>query len=123
MAPALPLLVLAIWVAPYRLRRIIAFSIRGRIRAAAASRSSSRGSPSATAALIGQGIGGSRQKLFYLPESHTDFIFAIVGEELGFVGAVAIVALFVVLIWRGLRVGLRAPDAVRRATWRSASPC
>src|SRR2546426_9971869 len=46
-----------------------------------------------------------------LPESHTDFIFAIVGEELGFVGAVAIVALFAVLIWRGLRIGLRAPDA------------
>ena len=60
--------------------------------------------------LTGQGIGGSRQKLFYLPESHTDFIFAIVGEELGFLGAVALVGLFAVLIWRGLRVGLRAPD-------------
>ena len=57
------------------------------------------------------GIGASRQKLFYLPESHTDFIFAIFGEELGFVGAMAIIALFVVLIWRGLRIGLRAPDA------------
>ena len=41
--------------------------------------------------IFGQGIGGSRQKLFYLPESHTDFIFAIVGEELGFIGAVAVV--------------------------------
>src|SRR5205814_1814855 len=60
--------------------------------------------------IFGQGIGASRQKLFYLPESHTDFIFAILGEELGFVGALAIVALFVVLIWRGLRIGLRAPD-------------
>ncbi len=57
-----------------------------RIRAAAAFRSSSPGWPSAAAA-FGRGIGGSRQKLFYLPESHTDFIFAIVGEELGFVGA------------------------------------
>src|SRR5438445_25612 len=45
-----------------------------------------------------------------LPGSHTDFIFAIVGEELGLVGALTIVALFVVLIWRGLRIGLRAPD-------------
>src|SRR5947208_4202456 len=44
-------------------------------------------------------------------ESHTDFIFAIVGEELGFIGAVAVVALFAVLVWRGLRIGLRAPDA------------
>src|SRR5205814_8066539 len=61
--------------------------------------------------LVGQGFGGSRQKLFYLPESHTDYAFAIIGEELGFVGATAIVGLFVVLIWRGLRIGLRAPDA------------
>ncbi|PYM37603.1 MAG: stage V sporulation protein E, partial [Candidatus Rokuibacteriota bacterium] len=60
--------------------------------------------------LLGQGIGGSTQKLFYLPESHTDFIFAIIGEELGFVGAAAVVGLFTVLVWRGLRVGLRAPD-------------
>ena len=72
--------------------------------------------------MTGQGIGGSRQKLFYLPESHTDFIFAIVGEELGFIGAVALVALFAVLIWRGLRVGLRAPDA-SAPTWRWGSRC
>ena len=61
--------------------------------------------------VLGQGIGASRQKLFYLPEAHTDFIFAVLGEGLGFVGAVAIVAVFAVLVWRGLRVGLRAPDA------------
>jgi cell division protein FtsW len=59
---------------------------------------------------LGRGIGASRQKLFYLPESHTDFIFAILGEELGFVGAIAIVLLFAVLVWRGLRAGLHAPD-------------
>ncbi|PYM41120.1 MAG: stage V sporulation protein E [Candidatus Rokuibacteriota bacterium] len=60
--------------------------------------------------VLGQGIGASKQKLFYLPEAHTDFIFAIVGEELGFVGAAAVVALFSVFVWRGLRIGLRAPD-------------
>src|SRR5262245_59600736 len=60
---------------------------------------------------LGRGLGESKQKLFYLPEPHTDFIFAILGEELGLVGALAVLALFVVLIWRGLRVGLRAPDA------------
>ena len=59
---------------------------------------------------LGRGIGESRQKLFYLPEAHTDFIFAIIGEELGFVGALAVVTLFAVLIWRGLRVGLRSPE-------------
>ena len=57
------------------------------------------------------GLGESKQKLFYLPEPYTDFIFAIIGEELGLVGAIRVVALFALLIWRGLRVGLRAPDA------------
>jgi len=108
---ALPPLVLAIWAAPYRVRRIFAFIDPW---------SDPRGSgfqiiqswlAFGNGGLVGQGIGGSRQKLFYLPESHTDFIFAIIGEELGFVGAAAIVGLFVVLIWRGLRIGLRAPDA------------
>src|SRR5439155_25671749 len=61
--------------------------------------------------LFGRGIGESKQKLFYLPESHTDFIFAILAEELGFLGALVLLALFAVLIWRGLRVGVRAPDA------------
>ncbi|HEY3203646.1 MAG TPA: putative lipid II flippase FtsW [Thermoanaerobaculia bacterium] len=60
---------------------------------------------------IGNGLGGSRQKLFFLPYPHTDFIFAIVGEELGFVGSLAIVAGFGVIAWRGLRAARRAPDA------------
>jgi cell division protein FtsW len=110
LAPAPALLALAIWAAPYRLRRITAFWDPW---------SDPRGSgfqiiqswlAFGNGGLVGQGIGGSRQKLFYLPESHTDFIFAIVGEELGFVGAVAIVTLFAVLVWRGLRIGLRAPE-------------
>src|SRR5262249_39565582 len=59
----------------------------------------------------GRGLGESKQKLFYLPEAHTDFIFAIIGEELGLLGAMLVVALFAVLIWRGFPVGLRSPDA------------
>jgi cell division protein FtsW len=50
---------------------------------------------------LGNGLGGSRQKLFFLPYPHTDFIFAIVGEELGFVGALAIVVCFGIVAWRG----------------------
>jgi len=61
--------------------------------------------------LSGNGLGGGRQKLFFLPYPHTDFIFAIVGEELGFLGAVAVVLCFGVVAWRGLRVARRAPDA------------
>jgi cell division protein FtsW len=60
---------------------------------------------------FGNGLGGSRQKLFFLPFPHTDFIFAIVGEELGFIGALGIVACFGVVAWRGLRASRRAPDA------------
>ena len=60
---------------------------------------------------LGNGLGGSRQKLFFLPFPHTDFIFAIVGEELGFIGAVGVVLCFAVVAWRGLRAARRAPDA------------
>jgi len=57
-----------------------------------------------TGGLRGLGIGNGRQKLFFLPEPHTDFIFSIVGEELGFIGCLAIIALFAFLIWRGFRI-------------------
>jgi cell division protein FtsW len=59
---------------------------------------------------IGRGLGNSMQKLFFLPEPHNDFVFAIVGEELGFVGAVAVVALFALFLWRGTRTAVRAAD-------------
>ncbi len=57
---------------------------------------------------FGLGLGNSLQKLFYLPEAHTDFIFAIVAEELGLVGAVCVIAAFVVLVWRILALALKA---------------
>lgn len=61
--------------------------------------------------LFGVGLGRSRQKLYYLPEPHNDFIFAIIGEELGLTGALAVLFLFFILIWRGLRVSLSVPDS------------
>jgi len=61
--------------------------------------------------LFGVGFTQSRQKFFYLPERHTDFIFAILGEELGFVGALFLLLLFALFAWRGYRVALTAPDA------------
>jgi cell division protein FtsW len=60
--------------------------------------------------IFGVGLGRSRQKLYYLPEPQNDFIFAVIGEELGFIGAVVVLLLFFVLIWRGLKIALTAPD-------------
>jgi cell division protein FtsW len=109
-APALPVLAVAVYLAPYRWRRILAFLNP---------ESDPRGSgfqilqsflAIGSGGLLGRGLGGSKQKLFYLPEPHTDFVFAVIAEELGLIGGVTVVALFMVLIWRGLRAGLRAPD-------------
>jgi cell division protein FtsW len=60
--------------------------------------------------LFGLGLGQSRQKFFYLPEPQTDFIFAIISEELGFIGATFVLLLFALLLWRGIRISLGAPD-------------
>ncbi|MGH7277305.1 MAG: putative lipid II flippase FtsW [Candidatus Rokuibacteriota bacterium] len=109
-AAALPLLVVAILVAPYRLRRITAFWDPWQDPQGSGFQIIQSWLALGSGGLFGRGIGESRQKLFYLPESHTDFIFAILGEEVGFLGAVAVLGLFVVLIWRGLRIGLRAAD-------------
>lgn len=59
---------------------------------------------------FGLGLGRSRQKFFYLPEQHTDFIFAILGEEMGFMGCLAVLVLFFLFVWRGYRVAITAPD-------------
>ncbi|WML43614.1 stage V sporulation protein E [Neobacillus sp. PS3-40] len=60
--------------------------------------------------LFGLGLGESRQKFFYLPEPQTDFIFAILSEELGFIGGSFIILLFALLLWRGIRIAIGAPD-------------
>jgi cell division protein FtsW len=60
--------------------------------------------------IVGSGIGNSYQKLFYLPEPHTDFILSVVGEELGLVGVCIVVGLYVMLLWRGIAVAMRARD-------------
>lgn len=60
--------------------------------------------------LFGLGLGQSRQKFFYLPEPQTDFIFAILAEELGFIGGAFVLLLFALLLWRGIRTALNAPD-------------
>jgi cell division protein FtsW len=60
--------------------------------------------------MSGVGLMESRQKLFFLPEAHTDFIYAIICEEIGFIGAVIVLALFAVYGWRGFVAAMKAPD-------------
>lgn len=60
--------------------------------------------------LFGLGLGKSRQKFFYIPEPYNDFIFAIIGEELGFLGSVTVILLILLIIWRGLRIALGTKD-------------
>jgi cell division protein FtsW len=62
----------------------------------------------------GVGLMESKQKLFYLPEAHTDFIYAVICEELGFIGAAVVIALFAVYAWRGMRAAFNAPDGFGR---------
>lgn len=64
--------------------------------------------------IFGVGLGQSRQKFNYLPEPVTDSIFAVLGEELGMIGATVVVGLFLFLAWRGVRIALRAPDEFGR---------
>jgi len=62
----------------------------------------------------GQGLGGGEQKLFYLPEAHTDFIFSVIGEELGMIGVIIVALLFLTLVICGLRIALQCEDPFGR---------
>lgn len=60
--------------------------------------------------LFGVGLGNSKQKYLYISEPHNDFIFAVLAEELGFIGCLAVILLFAVFIWRGILIAMKAPD-------------
>src|SRR4029453_9660771 len=64
-----------------------------------------------TGGIFGRGLMGGVQKLFYLPEPHTDFIYSVIAEELGLIGATVVLLCFAAIAWRGVRVALRAPDS------------
>jgi len=63
-----------------------------------------------TGGVFGKGLMNGVQKLFYLPEPHTDFIYAVIAEETGMIGAIVVLGCFAVIAWRGLRTSMRAPD-------------
>lgn len=102
---AAPLLAVAIYLEPYRLERVIDFLTgKGGYQTDQAMIALGSGG------LTGLGLGNGRQKLFFLPEPHNDFIFAVIGEEWGFLGTTAIVVAFALIAWRGLRAAVLAPD-------------
>ncbi len=109
-AATLPLLTVAVLGEGYRRQRILAFLNPWRDPQGAGFHIIQSLLALGSGGLLGLGLGNSRQKFFYLPEQHTDFIFAILGEELGLIGAVAIVALFGLLAVRGFRIAREAPD-------------
>ena len=108
---ALPAVIALIAMKPYRWRRMVAFMNPWDDPQGSGFQIIQSFLAMGSGGWFGLGLGESKQKLFYLPEPYTDFIFAIIGEELGLAGAALVVGLFAVLIWRGLRIGLRAPDA------------
>jgi len=103
----------AVWVlvsAEYRWRRLTSFLYPEREPLGAGFQLLQSLLAVATGGVSGKGLMGGVQKLFYLPEPHTDFIFAVIGEELGLIGATLTLLAFVVIAWRGLSVAGRAPD-------------
>ena len=107
---AVPVVALAVYMAPYRLRRVLTFLDPWADPRGAGFQIIQSYLALGGGGFLGRGLGESKQKLFYLPEPHTDFIFAVLGEELGFLGALATVVLFGILLWRGIRIGLRVAD-------------
>lgn len=95
---------------PYRLNRFMAFIDPMAHRHAAGYQVVESLMSIGSGGLTGLGLGDGRQKLFFLPEAHNDFIAAIIGEELGLVGIALVVGLYAVIVWRGIRASLAASE-------------
>jgi cell division protein FtsW len=108
-APAIYLLIVRV---PYRLERMHAFFSPGSDQQGHGFQLLQSLIAVGSGGFTGVGLMESRQKLFFLPEAHTDFIFSVVSEELGFIGAVVVVVLFAVYGWRGFVAAMKAPDDV-----------
>jgi cell division protein FtsW len=107
---ALPVLIYVMLKAEYRLRRLMTFMDPWREASSSGFQIIQSLIAFGSGQLWGRGLGESRQKLFYLPEAHTDFVFSVIGEELGLLGALVVLALFGVIIARGLRLTSRIEE-------------
>jgi cell division protein FtsW len=98
------------WHKSYRLRRVLAFAHPWDLTRSAGFQLVQSLIALGAGGKWGVGLGAGEQKMFYLPQAHTDFVFAIVGEELGLVGALAVVALFGTILVRGMRIARNEPE-------------
>lgn len=112
---AIPALYLLLFRVPYRRKRMLIFMNPWQDRKGAGFQIIQSFIALGSGGLFGVGLGRSRQKLFYLPASHTDFIFSIIGEEMGFFGAAAVVILFILFVWQGMKIVFRSNAAFERS--------
>ena len=111
---ALPCLYLALVHVGFRWRRLLAFWDPWSVRFDAGFQIVQSLLAFGSGGLVGVGPGAGKQKLFFLPEAHTDFVFAVIGEEFGFIGCVAVLSLFGILLWHGMAVAARSHDLFTR---------
>lgn len=104
---------LLIWTSPYRMQRVIGFMDPWADPYGKGYQLSHALIAFGRGEWLGVGLGGSVEKLFYLPEAHTDFLLAVIAEELGFAGVLALVLLFGWMVWRAFVIGRRAADLER----------
>ncbi len=107
---ALPILAAAIVAAPYRVQRVTTFLNPWKDPLGAGFHTIQGLLALGSGGILGVGLGASRQALGFLPEAYTDFAFAVLGEEMGLLGTISVVVLFLILAWRGYRIAMRAPD-------------
>jgi cell division protein FtsW len=107
---AIPVVYIAVMGSAYRRQRVMTFLDPWRDPLGAGFQVIQSMIAVGTGGMWGKGLMNGVQKLFYLPEPHTDFIFAVIAEELGLIGATIVLLCFCVVTWRGLRVAVRAPD-------------
>ncbi|HUI40895.1 MAG TPA: putative lipid II flippase FtsW [Terriglobia bacterium] len=111
---AVPAFYLLVYRVPYQWKRIQAFLDPNQDPLGSGFQALQAKIAVAVGGINGVGLMEGKQKLFYLPEPHNDFIFAVIGEELGLAGALFVVALFAVILWRGLRAAKRCQDGFGR---------
>lgn len=111
---ALPFIIFAVAHKAYRWRRIVAFLDPWSDPQGAGHQIIQSFLAFGSGGVFGRGLGEGRQKLFFLPERHSDFIYAVIGEELGLIGALAVILLFLIILWRGVRIALAVGDPFSR---------